>query len=116
MRSVLRFILFWRYLLLVCLVLAFAIDYLFTGSLQRLFTQTPQAAVSSAAQPSMREKYDRIEFMMTEAQVEEILGPPQSKVEVEQMDFKIMSWREGEDAISIYFIWTETGKALNKKY
>jgi hypothetical protein len=109
MKSVRRFIIFWRYLLLACLVLVCAGDYLFVG--------LPHATVPSAPQPSsLRGKYDKIEQGMTESQVMEILGPPQWKEESTVMDCKQMTWYEGQDGIYIFFMWGETGIVMTKRF
>ena len=109
MKSVWRFIVFWRYLLLACLVLVCAGDYLFVG--------LPHATVPSAPQPSsLRGKYGKIEKEMTESQVMEILGPPQWKEESAVMDWKMMEWYEGQDCIHIFFFWGDTGIVWQKQF
>ncbi|HTU21080.1 MAG TPA: hypothetical protein VMG10_23710 [Gemmataceae bacterium] len=108
MKSVWRFVVFWRYLLLACLVLVGAGEYLLIG--------LPRSIVATAPQPSsLRGKYDRIEKETTEAEVMEILGPPQYKEESMVMDFKMMDWVEGQDCIHIFFLWGDTGRVLQKQ-
>jgi len=109
MKRVWRLIVFWRYLLLACLMLSCAGDYLFLGM--------PHATVSSLPQPSsLRGKYDKIEQGMTESQVMDILGPPQWKEESTVMDHKRMYWYEGQGGIYIFFLWGETAIVAQKQH
>ena len=102
-----RFIIFWRYLLLACLVLVAAGEYLRFGLAKSIAPGVPQRS-------SLPGKYEEIEQGMTEVQVMEILGMPEYRSEEGPMDI-IMKWTEAQDEIIIIFSWTDTGKVFQKR-
>jgi hypothetical protein len=104
-----RFIIFWRYLLLACLVLVAAGEYLRFGLAKSIAPGVPQRS-------SLRGKHEKIEQWMTEAQVMEILGTPQSRIEEANLDMKIMKWAEGQDEIVIIFLWTDKARVYQKRF
>jgi hypothetical protein len=109
MKNIWRFIVFWRFLLLACLVLVGAGYYLWFGLPDLSFPSPPQPS-------SLPGKYEKIERGMTESQVIEILGPPQSRVEDTMTDLKWLTWTEGQDVIVVRFIWTDRATVIDKKF
>jgi hypothetical protein len=102
-----RFIIFWRYLLLACLVLVAAGQYLCVG--------LPKFTLPAILHPSsLPGKYEKIEEGMTEGQVMEILGTPQYRSEIAPMDMIIMKWTEARDEIVLIFHWTDIGRVYQK--
>jgi hypothetical protein len=117
MKRVWRFFVFWRYLLLACLVLAVAGDYLFVGLPHSADAPVPQSSDAPAAQTSsLRDKFEKIEVGMTESQVLELLGSPQRGVVDELMDTKVLTWQEGQDTIRIWVFWGKPDIVLNKDF
>jgi hypothetical protein len=107
MKRFLRFVFFWRFLLLACLVLAAAGDYLFVRPLR--------STVAPAPQPSLlRVKFKEIEEGMTESEIVGILGPPHKSTEIDAI--KGLCWREGQDTVVIFFHWSDVPRVLKKHF
>jgi hypothetical protein len=102
MKGVWRFIVSCRYLLLACLVLAAAGNYLFSGRRRPGDALAPQPS-------SLRVNYEKVQGGMTESEVLEVLGPPQRRREgrIEGLDLKALTWEEGQDALVVSFGWGE---------
>ena len=117
MKSLWRFIISCRYLLLACLVLAVAGEYLFVVLPHSADAPMPQSSDAPAVQPSsLRDKFEKIEEGMTESQVLELLGSPQSTEEIDVMNTKILTWQEGQDTIRIWFFWGKPDIVLHKSF
>jgi outer membrane protein assembly factor BamE (lipoprotein component of BamABCDE complex) len=110
MKALWRFIVFWRYLLLACLVLAI--------SGFAYWLSWPHSATSfkptSHQQPIfLWDKYSLIESKMTTTQVEEILGPPRSKERNLHLD--VWVWVDDRrDYFAVFFL--EDGRVMSKAF
>src|SRR5438128_1622381 len=112
-----RFVSEWRYLLLACLLLGLVI-----ANEYRLASppQPPQSQPTPAAQlPSLRDKLQKVEQLMTGPEVLGILGPPKRSEQI-LPDTAVWRWQEGQD-IAIVWVCTYSsngcvvGKSLHTK-
>jgi hypothetical protein len=114
-QSVWRFVVFWRYLLLACVVLVGTGRYLFVMAPHSVNAPVTQSSEESAEQSSsLRDKYKSIERGMDESEVLEILGPPQNEVEIDAT--KVSVWQDRQDAIAVYYFFhKKTGTVSDKR-
>jgi hypothetical protein len=107
MTRVWRFIVSWRYLLLICIVLIGAGEYLMVG--------IPHVALTSATRSSSFPiQYEKIEQGMTQSQIVEILGPPQYRDEQVLQDLKTLEWSDDQQVLIIYFLWGNPTSVIQK--
>jgi hypothetical protein len=96
----------WRYLLLACLVLVGAIFIIYQPT---LFDQPP----SIGPEPEvLRDNYQRIKGGMTEEQVKDILGPPDSTTAVDASSFWF--WRDKQK--NGYAVWFCGDTVCSRKF
>jgi hypothetical protein len=107
-KSIWRFILFHRWLVLDWLLIITAVRYLYVA--------LPKSPVPAAPQrPSLAAKFQKIENGMIEEEVVQILGTPQIRREYITMDLLVMEWTDEQDRIVIIFLWSDTGTVLQKQ-
>jgi hypothetical protein len=104
-------------LLLACLVLAIAGEYLFVGLRNPADPSMPRAGDEAVERPPpLRDRFEKVEVGMTESQVLELLGPPEERQEIDVMNVKLLDWQEGQESIRICFYWGETGRVFKKEF
>jgi hypothetical protein len=110
-KGIWRAIVFWRYLLLACLVVATSFGYVLVPQM-RLPWHDNTGQMPPV--PSLRGKYQQLKDNMTGPQAIEILGPPQEVKRV--CDINEWHWYQGQESIIVEVIAGDPPLVLFKHF
>jgi hypothetical protein len=123
MRTVWRFLLSCRYLLMACVVVAVTFGYVLIPRPQSV----PTPAAHRPAPLSLYDKYRQVrdkqareclpppgKGALTGPEVKEILGPPDETLKV--FDAQVWVWRQGRETVTVWLVWGKPPEVLSVVY